>query len=253
MTWNILVCKNVVAEFHQLLLDRLVHSGALFLSGGSGTQLFANLDPQGSLARTIRKITVGQVDERLVSPDSNDSNFHVLDQVMLQPLARAGVRPREVLRVLPDNLSSSMASKKYDQTTLEASGKYTFSSSEWETADSLSRQYEAKVRDNIVGATIHLGLGADGHTASLFPKSPGLDCTTTLVTSNFDPSGRNSYLRVSLTFRALAEANSLIFCVTGSEKAGIVRRLLEGENMPAQRLTSMDPFLLLDRDAASSI
>ena len=66
---------------------------------------------------------------------------------------------------------------------------------------------------------VHLGLGADGHTASLFPGSPGLDADPgRLVVMNEDPSGRNPHPRMTLTFAGIARARLVLVTVSGEEK-----------------------------------
>ena len=67
---------------------------------------------------------------------------------------------------------------------------------------------------------IHLGLGADGHTASLFPGSPGLDADPgRLVVMNEDPSGRNPHPRMTLTFAGIARARLVLVTVVGRGEA----------------------------------
>ncbi len=66
---------------------------------------------------------------------------------------------------------------------------------------------------------VHLGLGHDGHTASLFQGSPALDADPgRLVTINVDPSGRNPHQRMTLTFAGIARARLVIVTVSGEEK-----------------------------------
>lgn len=85
---------------------------------------------------------------------------------------------------------------------------------------------------------IHLGLGADGHTASLFPGSAALDADPgRLVVMNSDPSGRNPHERMTLTFAGIARARLAIVTVTGEEKRTALASVVAGdESCPGSRI-----------------
>jgi len=73
---------------------------------------------------------------------------------------------------------------------------------------------------------IHLGLGPDGHTASLFPHSPALDADPgRLVVMNHDPSGSNPYERMTLTFTGIARARLVLVTVAGEAKREALARV----------------------------
>lgn len=98
---------------------------------------------------------------------------------------------------------------------------------------------------------IHLGMGPDGHTASLFPGSPALDAEPgQLVTLNEDPSGRNPHRRMTLTFAGIARARQVVVTIGGEEKRQAVRALLDGADVPAARVRADKVVWLIDRAAA---
>ncbi len=98
---------------------------------------------------------------------------------------------------------------------------------------------------------IHLGLGPDGHTASLFPDSPALDADPgQLVARNEDPSGRNRYPRMTLTFSGIARARLVVFTVAGESKREALTAVVDGADLPAGRVTADEVVWLVDRDAA---
>lgn len=83
---------------------------------------------------------------------------------------------------------------------------------------------------------IHLGLGPDGHTASLFPGSAALESPgEALVLASEDPTGRNPYPRLTLTLAAIALGRLVVFTVAGPSKHGALERILGGEDLPAAR------------------
>jgi 6-phosphogluconolactonase len=97
---------------------------------------------------------------------------------------------------------------------------------------------------------IHLGLGADGHTASLFPGSPALDADPgRLVAMNSDPSGRNPHERMTLTFAGIARGRHVIFTVSGEEKREAMRQVMDGADVPAARVQAERILWLVDRTA----
>jgi 6-phosphogluconolactonase len=97
---------------------------------------------------------------------------------------------------------------------------------------------------------VHLGLGPDGHTASLFAGSPGLEAPAgALVVPNADPSGRNPHERLSLTFGAIARCAAAVFTVSGEAKHDALHRVLVGEDLPASRVRAGRVLWLCDRDA----
>ncbi|HWJ97335.1 MAG TPA: 6-phosphogluconolactonase, partial [Acidimicrobiales bacterium] len=99
---------------------------------------------------------------------------------------------------------------------------------------------------------IHLGMGADGHTASLFPESQALDADPgRLVAMNDDPLGNNPYQRMTLTFAGIARAALAIVTVTGEEKAPALAAIANGASLPAARIASEQVVWLVDEAAAS--
>src|ERR671910_3210794 len=77
---------------------------------------------------------------------------------------------------------------------------------------------------------VHLGLGADGHTASLFPGSPALEADPgRLVVMNEDPSGRNPHPRMTLTFAGIARARLAVVTVSGETKRDALGRVAAGD------------------------
>jgi 6-phosphogluconolactonase len=98
---------------------------------------------------------------------------------------------------------------------------------------------------------VHLGLGADGHTASLFPGSAALDADPgRLVTLNEDPSGRNQYQRMTLTLSGIARARLVLFTVEGEEKRAALQAIVDGEDLPAGRVQAERVVWLVDPAAA---
>jgi 6-phosphogluconolactonase len=103
-----------------------------------------------------------------------------------------------------------------------------------------------------------LGLGEDGHTASLFPGTAALHDQTHLVTVGHAPKGVT--LRLTLTLGVINRASVILFLVTGSTKAQIVRRVLEPRTNADRQLPAalVNPdqgrlIWLLDQSAASEL
>lgn len=95
---------------------------------------------------------------------------------------------------------------------------------------------------------VHLGLGPDGHTASLVPGDPVLDVDNADVALSGPYQGRR---RMTLTYPILNRARRILWVVTGGEKAGMVNRLLDGDRgIPAGRVSSDRAVLLADSAAA---
>lgn len=102
---------------------------------------------------------------------------------------------------------------------------------------------------------VHLGLGADGHTASLFPGSAALDADPgRWVVSNSDPAGINPYDRMTLTFAGIARARRVVVTVSGAAKAAAFAAIWNGADLPGARISAAEQVIwLVDADAASQV
>ena len=159
-------------------------------------------------------------DERHVPPDHPDSNYRMAYEAML---SRVPVPESNVHRVHGENPDAAEAANEYEQTLLPLD-------------------------------LILLGLGTDGHTASIFPGSDVLHETKRLVAATWVEK-LNTY-RITMTLPLLNAGASVLFLVSGAEKAQIVKEVLEGpKQYPAQLVQPTHGQLLwmLDEDAAAKL
>jgi 6-phosphogluconolactonase len=167
-------------------------------------------------------------DERHVPPDHADSNYRMANEVML---SRLPVSESNIHRVASENSSAAVAADAYEKTLVEV------------TETNLPRL-----------DLILLGLGVDGHTASIFPGSEVLQETTRLVAAPWLEKLK-SY-RITMTLPLLNNAASVLFLVSGAEKAQIVKEVLQDPvRYPAQavRLNNGELLWMLDKEAANKI
>jgi 6-phosphogluconolactonase len=116
-----------------------------------------------------------------------------------------------------------------------------------------ARRYERTLRDAANGVldVVHLGLGDDGHTASLVPGDPVLGVTDRLVA----PTGAyQGHRRVTLTYPALNAARSIVWLVAGVGKGEVLRRLVAGDpTIPAGRVLQDRAVVVCDEAAAAPL
>ena len=156
------------------------------------------------------RVVIYQVDERVAPPDDPDRNLAHLTEALNS--APAQVRP------MPVNDSDLVAA---------------------------AASYAALLPEHF--DLVHLGLGPDGHTASLVPGDPVLSVTDRLVALTQPYQGRT---RMTLTYPALARARQLLWLVTGSDKKEPLARLLAGDaTIPAGRVDAAASLVMADRAA----
>jgi 6-phosphogluconolactonase len=102
---------------------------------------------------------------------------------------------------------------------------------------------------------VHLGMGADGHTASLFPGSAALDADPgRLVVMNDDPLGNNPFPRMTLTFAGIARARLALVTVAGEAKRDALARVAAGDTtLPATHIDAERVLWIADPAAAGDL
>jgi len=206
------------------------------LSGGSTPKRLYELlaDPTQQFRSQLPwdRIHFFWTDERHVPPDHPDSNYRMVREAML---VRAPVPPTNVHRMLSEKPNASEAANDYE---------------------SQLRDFFHLPAGELPGIDFALlGLGPEGHTASLFPDSEVLQETQRWVAAPWIAK-LNSY-RLTMTLPVLNNASTVVFLVSGSEKAEILREVLKGEpdRFPAQRINPTNGALswLVDENAASKL
>lgn len=174
------------------------------------------------------KISIFWVDERCVAPDSSDSNY--------------GVARRELLNHVPATRFYRM---RGDQEPEKAATDY---------EQLLREEFNLSGRELPRFDMMLLGMGPDGHTASLFPGSPALNETNRIVTEVYVPELNQD--RITLTLPVINNSRCCMFLVSGPEKRaalGDVLNLLTEPVLPAQRVRPQagDLIWIVDQGAAS--
>ena len=200
----------------------------LVLSGGATPKtLYGSLAPKDL---DWSKVHVFFGDERCVSPDRQESNFKMAQESML---LRLKIPPENVHRIHGESESAEAAAAQYEEEIRKATGAG-----------------EEPPRFDLV----LLGLGIEGHTASLFPLCSALEEKDRWVAATY--VAKLSRTRITMTLPLLNRAALVIFLIAGDEKAEAARRAIEGAllspEVPARRIdpTGGRVLWLLDRLAA---
>ncbi len=170
-------------------------------------------------------------DERSVPPDHPDSNYAMAARTLLVP---AGV-PESNVHKMPGECAPEKGAKVYEQ--------------------ALEQFFGDELRFDV----LHLGMGNDGHTASLFPGSPALDVVDRRVVPTEAPPSSPVRDRLSLTYPALAKARLCLIAAAGESKRDAFHAVLdaydgEGAGPPAARVApDGDLIWLVDRVLAQGI
>jgi 6-phosphogluconolactonase len=229
------LARAAAAEFVRRAAAAVAAGGrfTVALSGGhTPLRLFAELAgmPPGAVAWD--GVHVFWADERTVPPENPDSNFGVASRALLQ---RVPVPEANVHRMRGEDPDPARAAAEYEALLRRVTGV---------PADAVPRL-----------DLVLLGMGADGHTASLFPGSDALADRSRLVASPW--VGKLAARRLTLTLPVFDAAACVVFLVTGADKAETLARVFAGpagpEPLPAQRVRPCGELLWLVDAAAARL
>ena len=202
------------------------------LSGGSTPQplyeLLASPEYKGRV--NWDKVLVFLGDERCVPPDHPDSNFGMIKRLML---AKISIPDHNIFAPEGQDKDPKASAQDYEEKVRRAFGH----------SEEVPR-FDLNL----------LGLGPDGHTASLFPGTEALTVADKLVVANFVPKF-NSW-RLTFTYKLINHSRHIDFMVDGQEKASIVKEIFETKDkFPCQNVRPQGGTLewYMDRAAASSL
>ncbi|HKD00864.1 MAG TPA: 6-phosphogluconolactonase [Terriglobales bacterium] len=199
------------------------------LSGGSTPKgLYALLAERPAIA--WNKIYFFFGDERNVPPDDAESNYRMASEAML---TRVPVPRENIFRVPTEVDDAEAAALRYQ--------------------DTLRKFFALRDGEFPRFDLILLGMGSDGHIASLIPGTAALDEKVRLVVANWAPK-LNSY-RITFTFPVLNHAACAMFLASGPDKAPMIHQVLEEQraDLPAARVHPLDGRLIWMLDQAAAV
>jgi len=212
------VVDDVADAFADVVLDAFAARPGprftLVLSGGpTAKRCYERLAEVGAAAVDWGLVDVLMGDERCVGPDDPDANQRLVRESLLEHVAPVG----------------SFTPMKCD----DVDG------------------YQSFLEQIPVLDFVHLGMGPDGHTASLFAGSSALESPRgTLAVRSSDPNERNPHERMTLTLEAISRARLVVFTVSGESKRDAFEAFRSGKDIPASRVRADEILWLVDRAAA---
>jgi len=227
--------RGAAEEFCRIGSEAIERNGrfAVALSGGSTPKgLHHELATAFASKLPWDKVFFFWGDERHVPPDFPESNFRMAKETLLSQIPVAAANIFRMHGELPD---ADQAALLYEQALREF---FRISPGEFPRFD-----------------FILLGVGPDGHTASLFPGTKALNETQRMVVGNWVE--QHSTFRITLTYPVLNNAENVMFLISGAGKAEIVRKVLKdpAANLPSQRVRPVNGNLMwfLDKETASKL
>lgn len=200
-----------VAKYFAKIAIKSIHISGRFsvaLSGGSTPKPLyqALVSLEGDNVIDWTKVDLFWGDERCVPPDHPDSNYRMVKENLLQYISI----PEENVYRVPSELDPSMAAFSYEEILR------VYFSGVWPRFD-----------------LVLLGMGEDGHTASLFPGSPGLNEEQRWFIANHSPE--MAQWRLTLTINSINAARHIAVLVVGDSKADMLHTVLDDENSPVEK------------------
>jgi 6-phosphogluconolactonase len=189
------------------------------LSGGSTPKAMFSVLAAGPFLDTVpwSSIYFFWGDERCVPPDHSDSNYRMTNEVLL---SKVPVPPENVFRILAEMPDPERAAQDY--------------------AATLTRFFLAGPGANRIGTAplsnvprfdlVFLGMGPDGHTASLFPHTTALQAGEQIAVANYVEKFKAH--RITLTAATINNARNVTFLAAGEDKADTLKNVLEGSYQP---------------------
>lgn len=227
------------SELFHAAADEFIHQAtvkngkfSVALSGGSTPKsLYSLLATEKRDSVPWDKIYFFFGDERHVPPDDPESNYRMANEAMF---SRVPVRPENIFRIRAEQ-DAEKAAQNYEDTLKSF----------------FSRMPGEFPRFDL----IFLGMGPDGHCASLFPGTTALHESRRLVVANWVEKFKT--FRITMTFPVLNHASCVIFLTSGADKAPMLHEVLENEkaNLPCQKVRPVDGRLMwmVDKPAASGL
>ncbi len=217
--------------------EAVAHRGrfSIALSGGSTPKnLYTLLAANAGAILPWDRMYFFWGDERHVPPTDAESNYRMTKESLL---SKAPIPAGNVFRVPAENPDASAAAEAYEQT--------------------LRKFFEVGPGEFPRFDLILLGMGPDGHTASLFPETAALQEKSRLVVANWVEKLKTT--RITFTLPLLNAARTVAFLVSGTDKASVLREVLEGngpgEQYPSKLVRPREGKLIwfVDRAAASEL
>ena len=231
---NAALNRTAAQEFQRLAESAITARGrfSVALSGGNTPRsVYSLLAEEFNATIAWDKVHIFFCDERYVPPEDADSNFRMANDSLL---THVPIPQTNIHRVLTE-LEPESAAQNYDAQLREF---FHLAGNEWPRFD-----------------LIMLGLGDDGHTASLFPGTSALDEGWHRVVANW--VDKMKCFRITFTFPVLNHAAEVLFLVSGANKAPILKDVLRpgGSRFPSQRVRPENGRLLwlVDQDAATQL
>jgi len=218
------------------------HGGfTVALAGGSTPKSLYQLLGSGEFKNKIdwSKVFFFFGDERNVAPGDAESNFRMANENLFQPLR---ISVENIFRWQTEIENAEEIAETYAEALTEFFGRR-------ENSPAHEGGSDLPHFDLIL-----LGMGDDGHTASLFPFTKALTEKSRIAVENWVEKLNSN--RLTLTFPAINNASNIIFLISGASKAVILREVLEdefrGEQLPSQNVkpTNGNLFWLIDTDSA---
>ena len=204
------MAKELAADIAKQAQNAIAQRGvfSLFLAGGSSPRLLHKLLAKNEQSPSIdwSKVHLFWGDERVVAKEHKESNFGIACQDLVDEIA-----------IPQDNVFPMVLAR--------------------ESGEEAAARYEKLLQDHLSHYSffdlVILGVGTDGHTASLFPGTEALEVKGQLVTTGYAPESASIRERVTLTYEAFMKAQNVYFLVAGKGKAEVLKALkTDGEKAP---------------------
>jgi 6-phosphogluconolactonase len=202
------------ADFVVWVGEQTIQSAGTFrlaLSGGSTPKTLYALLAGTELVKRLdwRRVAVFFGDERCVPPEHADSNFRMANETLIKPL---NIPQDRIFRMHGED-EPDQAARRYEESLRK---EFATPAPAWPRFD-----------------LILLGLGDDGHTASLFPGTPALSEQKRLVVPNQAPQGTKQ--RLTFTAPLINQARTVVFLVSGKSKAPALKAVLEDRTADSKK------------------